>query len=89
MGGTRKNNFRNPSAEELALGEMTNEEFREAMSLLEMSLDGMAHRLGLSRRIIASYRKDAALPPAVAMATKQLLNLRREAEGLLAKKSSS
>jgi transcriptional regulator with XRE-family HTH domain len=89
MGGTRKNNFRNPTAAELALGEMTNEEFREAMSLLGMSLDGMAHRLGLSRRIIASYRKDETLPPAVAMATKQLLNLRRETEGLLGQRSSS
>lgn len=60
--------------EELAAASMTNDEFRLAMDKLRFTLDGMAARLGLSRRLIASYRKDKPLPKAVALATRYLLS---------------
>jgi DNA-binding XRE family transcriptional regulator len=60
--------------EELAAASMTNAEFRAAMGSLRFTLDTMASRLGISRRLIASYRKDKPLPKVVALATRYLLS---------------
>lgn len=60
--------------EELAAASMNNEEFRAAMDKLRFTLDGMASRLGLSRRLIADYRKAKAIPKVVALATRYLLS---------------
>lgn len=53
--------------------ELTNDEFRSAMDSLQMSLDGMAIRLGIARRLIAEYRKDRPIPRTVALATRHLV----------------
>ena len=58
---------------------MTNEEFRSAMDDLEMSLDGMAAMLGTARRQIASYRKDKPIPNAIALATRFLVERKKQA----------
>jgi len=60
--------------EELAAASMDNGEFREAMDKLRFTLDGMAARLGVARRLIADYRKDKPIPKVVALATRQLLS---------------
>jgi hypothetical protein len=52
--------------------EMTNAEFRAAMDALEMSLDGMAAALQVSRRLVAAYRKDKPVPRHIAHATRYL-----------------
>jgi len=65
--------------EELALASLDNAEFRNAMDVLNMSLDGMAARLGVARRLIAEYRKDRPIPPSVALATRYLVDQRRKA----------
>lgn len=54
--------------------EFSNAEFRQAMDELDMTLDGMAATLELSRRLIADYRKDKPIPQHVALATRYLLN---------------
>ena len=61
-----------PEAREYA-PEMTNDEFRIAMILLDQTLDGMATMLGIGRRQIAHYRKDKAIPPHIAMSVRYLL----------------
>lgn len=53
--------------------EFTNDEFRAAMDALGLSLDGMAADLGLSRSLVAEYRKDKPIPRHVALATRYLL----------------
>jgi hypothetical protein len=53
--------------------DFTNEDFRRAMDSLHLSLDGMAAGLGLSRSLIAEYRKDKPIPRHVALATRYLL----------------
>ncbi|HEY8577115.1 MAG TPA: hypothetical protein VIL88_12325 [Devosia sp.] len=53
--------------------DLTNDEFRSAMDSLQMSLDGMATRLGIARRLIAEYRKDRPIPRTVALATRHLV----------------
>lgn len=58
---------------ELAQSSMTNEEFREAMDRLRVTLDSMAARLGVARRLVADYRKDKPIPKFVALATRYLL----------------
>lgn len=58
---------------ELAPRELANAEFREAMAKLKLSLDGMAMRLGIARRLVAEYRKDKPIPRTVALATRYLL----------------
>ena len=63
--------------ERLAEASLDNGEFRDAMDEMKMSLDGMAAYLGLSRRLIASYRKDKPIPKTVALATRHLLDQRR------------
>jgi hypothetical protein len=58
---------------------LRNDEFREAMDRLGFSLDGMASRLGLSRRLIASYRKDKPIPETVGLAVRYLIDKQRKA----------
>lgn len=65
--------------ERLAPTSLGNEEFREAMDHLGFSLDGMASRLGLSRRLIASYRKDKPIPETVGLAVRYLIDKERKA----------
>lgn len=65
--------------QELSPRELDNEEFREAMSQLRLSLDGMAARLGIARRLVADYRKDRPIPKTVALATRYLLEHRQKA----------
>lgn len=62
--------------EELAWASMDNREFRDAMETLRMTLDSMAARLGVARRLIADYRKDKPVPKVVALATRYLLSQR-------------
>jgi hypothetical protein len=63
----------------LAPFSLSNKEFREAMDDLQMSLDGMAVRLGIARRLIAEYRKDRPIPPYIALATRQLVEVEKKA----------
>lgn len=65
--------------QELAPRELGNEEFRDAMSQLRLSLDGMAARLGIARRLVADYRKDRPIPKTVALATRYLLEHQQRA----------
>ncbi len=65
--------------EELAPASLDNAEFRQAMDELQFSLDGMAARLGVARRLIADYRKDKPIPPSIAMATRYLVERHRKA----------
>lgn len=65
--------------ERLAPSTVSNAEFREAMDDLGFSLDGMAARLGLSRRLIADYRKDKPIPPTVGLAVRYLIDQQRKA----------
>jgi hypothetical protein len=64
---------------ELAEPGLTNSEFRNAMDSLRMSLDGMAARLGVARRLIAEYRKDKPIPRTVALATRHLIERQKRA----------
>lgn len=65
--------------ERLAPTSLRNEEFRDAMDQLGFTLDGMASRLGLSRRLIASYRKDKPIPETVGLAVRYLVDKERKA----------
>lgn len=65
--------------ERLAPSSLKNEEFRDAMDQLGFTLDGMASRLGLSRRLIASYRKDKPIPETVGLAVRYLIDKERRA----------
>lgn len=65
--------------ERLAPTSLKNDEFRDAMDRLGYSLDGMASRLGLSRRLIASYRKDKPIPETVGLAVRYLIDKERRA----------
>jgi DNA-binding transcriptional regulator YiaG len=56
---------------------LSNDEFRSAMDSLHMSLDGMAVRLGIARRLVADYRKDRPIPRTVALATRHLMERTR------------
>lgn len=58
---------------------LSNDEFRSAMDDLHMSLDGMAVRLGVARRLIAEYRKDKPIPRTVALATRHLMDRQKRA----------
>jgi hypothetical protein len=60
--------------ERLAPSAIENQEFRDAMADLGLSLDGMAARLGMSRRLVADYRKDKPIPEVVGLAVRQLVN---------------
>lgn len=65
--------------DELSLTSLSNADFRNAMDILQMSLEGMAVRLGISRTLIAEYRKNRPLPPYVALATSYLVERQRRA----------
>jgi len=54
---------------------MSNTEFRRAMEVLDASLDDMAERLGIARRLVAHYRKDADIPATIALSVRYLLLL--------------
>jgi len=58
---------------------LSNDEFRSAMDTLHMSLDGMAVRLGVARRLIAEYRKDRPIPRTVSLATRHLVDRMKRA----------
>jgi hypothetical protein len=58
---------------------LSNDEFRSAMESLHMSLDGMAVRLGIARRLVADYRKNRPIPRTVALATRHLMERQRSA----------
>jgi hypothetical protein len=62
--------------EELIDDPLDNAQFREAMNKLHLSLDGMAARLGVARRLIADYRTDKPIPKHIALATRYLLQQR-------------
>jgi len=51
----------------------TNTDFRQAMELLDMSLDGMAIALDISRRQVVNYRKDKPIPRHIALAARYLV----------------
>jgi len=63
---------------DLADSGLENAEFRDAMDKLSMSLDGMAARLGIARRLVADYRKDKPIPKTVALAVKYLVEHQRK-----------
>jgi hypothetical protein len=63
--------------EELAPVTLDNAAFRQAMDELRFSLDGMAARLGVARRLVADYRKDKPIPQLVALATRYLMERHR------------
>lgn len=65
--------------ERLAPSALENTEFRAAMDELGYSLDGMAARLGLSRRLIADYRRDKPIPETVGLAVRYLIEQQRKA----------
>lgn len=50
-----------------------NTDFRDAMDRLGMSLDGMAAQLGISRRLVADYRKNTPVPNHIALAMRYLV----------------
>lgn len=53
-----------------------NADFRKAMADLDMSLDGMAAQLEISRRLVADYRKDKPIPRYIALAVRYLVECR-------------
>jgi hypothetical protein len=55
-----------------------NVDFRRAMDTLSMSLDGMAEALGVSRRLVADYRKDKPIPKHISLATRYLVEHQEE-----------
>ena len=62
--------------EELAEAAMTNVGFRAAMDEANLTLDSAAAHLGVSRRLIADYRKDKPIPKHIALATRYLHRIR-------------
>ncbi|HTJ59323.1 MAG TPA: hypothetical protein VL418_17450 [Devosiaceae bacterium] len=65
--------------DELRPIEFDNADFRAAMDVLDLSLDGMAARLRIARRLVADYRKDKPIPATVALAVQYLVEKRRKA----------
>ncbi len=66
--------------EELIPLNLNNSAFRSAMEELGLSLDGMASRLGIARRLVADYRKDKPIPTVVALATRYLVEHHKRPE---------
>lgn len=54
--------------------EFSNEDFRKAMDVLRLSLDGMAAELGISRSQVAEFKKGKPIPRHIAHATRYLLD---------------
>lgn len=55
-------------------GDAGQRQIPDAMDKLHLTLDGMAARLGIARRLVADYRKDKPIPKHIALATKYLLS---------------
>jgi hypothetical protein len=53
--------------------EFSNADFRQAMDQLDVTLDGMAAMLDISRRKVADYRSDDPIPKHIAYATRYLV----------------
>lgn len=58
--------------EQLSLTRFSNSDFRTLMDNLGLTLEGMAATLEVSRRQIASYRKDKPIPKHIALASRYL-----------------
>jgi hypothetical protein len=58
-----------------------NADFRQAMTDLDMSLEGMAAQLEISRRLVADYRKDKPIPRHIALATRYLVEQKSRRAG--------
>lgn len=65
--------------ERLPSVEFDNRSFTEAMERLGLTLEGMAAALEISRRQVASYRKDKPIPRHIALATRYLLEHQKRA----------
>ena len=65
--------------DELVTETLDNAQFRQAMADLRLSLDGMAARLGVARRLIADYRKDKPIPQVISLATRYLVEQQKKA----------
>lgn len=52
---------------------MDNAEFRRIMDTLDLTLDGMAAQLEVSRRLIAQFRGVRPIPSSIALATRYLV----------------
>ena len=63
--------------EALPADDFENADFRAAMDQLGLSLDGMAAALDVSRRLVASYRKDKPIPRHIGLATRYLVERAR------------
>ena len=57
---------------------MTNNEFRDAMRLLDLSYAAIAAHLGLSESQVGNFRRDKPVPKHIALAVRYLLHLRIE-----------
>jgi hypothetical protein len=55
---------------------MDNREFCNIMSDLNLSVEGLSALLGLSRRVIADYRRDKSIPKHVALSLRYLVERR-------------
>ena len=62
--------------EEMALANMSNDEFRDALDALDMTIESAASYLGLSRRSVSRYRTDTRVPRSIAFALRFLLGRR-------------
>ncbi|GLS33252.1 Protein of unknown function [Mesorhizobium albiziae] len=58
--------------ERLPVAGMDNAEFRQVMSALDLTLDGMAAQLEVSRRLVAQFRGSKPIPNYIALAVRYL-----------------
>ena len=58
--------------ERLPVVGMANAEFRQLMTALDLTLDGMAAQLEVSRRLVAGYRGSKPIPNHIALAVRYL-----------------
>lgn len=58
--------------ERLPEADFTNAEFREAMEALRRTNEGMAAELGISRSLVAEYKKNRPIPRHIALATRYM-----------------
>ncbi|PYE89733.1 DUF2442 domain-containing protein [Phyllobacterium leguminum] len=58
--------------------DFSNEDFRNAMDEMRMTLDGMASMLDISRRLVADYRKAKPIPRHIGFATRYLVEYYRK-----------